>query len=150
MGQGIVSTQEDFGTQGEAPTHPGLLDWLAVELVESGWSMKHIHKLIVMSHAYRQSSVVSNKHLQKDPANKLYARAPRVRMSAEMIRDSALATSGLLEGRMFGPPIYPPQPDGIWRHVGRNAPKFVPATNENRFRRGVYVVCDAVRRMRVL
>ncbi len=140
MGQGIVSTQEDFGTQGEAPTHPGLLDWLAVELVESGWSMKHIHKLIVMSHAYRQSSVVSNKHLQKDPANKLYARAPRVRMSAEMIRDSALATSGLLEGRMFGPPIYPPQPDGIWRHVGRNAPKFVPATNENRFRRGVYVV----------
>ena len=140
MGQGIVSTQEDFGTQGEAPSHPGLLDWLAVELVESGWSMKHIHKLIVMSHAYRQSSVVSSEHLQKDPVNKLYARAPRVRMSAEMIRDSALATSGLLEGKMFGPPIYPPQPDGIWRHVGRNAPKFVPATNENRFRRGVYVV----------
>ncbi len=140
MGQGIVSTQEDFGTQGESPTHPKLLDWLAVELVESGWSMKHIHKLIVMSHTYRQASMVSAEHLEKDPANKLYARAPRVRMSAEMIRDSALATSGLLEGKMFGPPIYPPQPAGIWRHVGRNAPKFVPAKNEDRFRRGVYVV----------
>ena len=140
MGQGIVSTQEDFGTQGEAPTHPDLLDWLAVELVESGWSMKHIHKLIVQSHAYRQSSTVTNEHLLKDPANKFYARAPRVRMSAEMIRDSALATSGLLEAKMFGPPIYPPQPEGIWRHVGRNAPKFVAAKNENRFRRGVYVV----------
>ena len=140
MGKGIVRTQEDFGTQGEVPTHPELLDWLAIELVQKGWSMKHIHKLIVTSHAYRQSSVTTKEHLKKDPTNRLYARAPRVRMSAEMIRDSALATSGLLEPKMFGPPVYPPQPEGIWRHVGRNAPKFLPSENENRFRRAVYVV----------
>jgi len=102
--------------------------------------MKHIHKLIVMSRTYRQSSRVTGEHLEKDPANRYFARAPRVRMSAEMIRDSALAASGLLAHRMHGPPIYPPQPGGIWRHVGRNAPKFVVATNENRFRRGVYIV----------
>ena len=140
MGRGIVSTQEDFGTQGEPPTHRSLLDWLAVELVDSGWSMKHIHKLIVTSRTYRQSSRVTGEHLEKDPANRYFARAPRVRMSAEMIRDSALAASGLLSHRMHGPPVYPPQPDGIWRHVGRNAPKFVAAAGENRFRRGVYVV----------
>ena len=140
MGRSIVSTQEDFGTQGEAPTHRRLLDWLAVEFIESGWSMKQIHKLIVTSRTYRQSSRVTGEHLEKDPANRYFARAPRVRMSAEMIRDSALAASGLLSHRMHGPPVYPPQPDGIWRHVGRNAPKFVAATGENRFRRGVYVV----------
>ena len=140
MGRGIVETQEDFGAQGEMPTHPDLLDWLAIELVQKGWSMKHIHKLIVTSNTYRQSSIITKTHLKKDPDNRLYARAPRVRMSAEMIRDSALATSGLLETKMFGPPVYPPQPAGIWRHVGRNAPKFLPAENENRFRRAVYVV----------
>ena len=140
MGRGIVSTQEDFGTQGEPPTHRGLLDWLGLELINSGWSMKHIHKLIVTSRTYRQSSRVTDEHLEKDPANRYFARAPRVRMSAEMIRDSALAASDLLVNRMHGPPIYPPQPGGIWRHVGRNAPKFVVATNENRFRRGVYIV----------
>ena len=140
MGRGIVSTQEDFGTQGEAPTHQALLDWLAVEFIESGWSMKRVHKLIVMSRTYRQSSRVTGEHLENDPANRYFARAPRVRMSAEMIRDSALAASGLLAHRMHGPPIYPPQPTGIWRHVGRNAPKFVAASGENRFRRGVYVV----------
>ncbi|MBC8242889.1 MAG: DUF1553 domain-containing protein [Verrucomicrobia bacterium] len=140
MGRGIVSTQEDFGTQGEAPTHQPLLDWLAVEFIESGWSMKRVHKLIVMSRTYRQSSRVTGGHFEQDPANRYFARAPRVRMSAEMIRDSALAASGLLAHRMHGPPIYPPQPAGIWRHVGRNAPKFVAASGENRFRRGVYVV----------
>ena len=140
MGRGIVATQEDFGAQGEAPTHQGLLDWLAVEFVESGWSMKHIHRLIVTSRIYRQSSRVSGEHLEQDPANRYFARSPRVRMSAEMVRDSALAASGLLAHRMHGPPIYPPQPNGIWRHVGRNAPKFVAAKDENRFRRGVYVV----------
>ena len=140
MGRGIVRTQEDFGTQGEMPTHPELLDWLAIELVQKGWSMKHIHKLIVTSHTYRQSSIITKSHLNKDPENRLYARASRVRMSAEMIRDSALATSGLLETKMFGPPVYPPQPKGIWRHVGRNAPKFLPTEDENRFRRAVYVV----------
>ena len=140
MGRGIVATLEDFGAQGEAPTHRGLLDWLAVEFVESGWSMKHIHKLIVSSRTYRQSSRVTGKHLEQDPANRYFARASRVRMSAEMVRDSALVASGLLSHRMHGPPIYPPQPSGIWRHVGRNAPQFIPAKDENRFRRGVYVV----------
>jgi hypothetical protein len=83
---------------------------------------------------------VSRKHLEQDPVNRYFARSPRVRMSAEMVRDSALAASGLLAHRMHGPPIYPPQPNGIWRHVGRNAPKFLAAKDENRFRRGVYVV----------
>ena len=140
MGHGIVSTQEDFGTQSEPPTHPALLDWLAVEFVERGWSMKHIHKLIVMSATYRQHSRVTPELLAKDASNKFYARAPRLRMSAEMIRDNALTISGLLSAKMHGPPVYPPQPGGIWRHVGRNAPKFSVATNEDRFRRGVYVV----------
>lgn len=140
MGHGIVATEEDFGTQAEPPTHPQLLDWLAVEFVERGWSMKHIHKLIVMSATYRQSSRVSSELLTKDATNKFYARAPRLRMSAEMVRDNALAISGLLSTKMHGPPIYPPQPSGIWRHVGRNAPKYIAATNEDRFRRGVYVV----------
>ncbi|MBC8327041.1 MAG: DUF1553 domain-containing protein [Verrucomicrobia subdivision 3 bacterium] len=140
MGRGLVATQEDFGTQSVPPTHPDLLDWLAVEFVERGWSMKHIHKQIVMSAMYRQSSRVTPTLLAADATNKFYARAPRLRMSAEMIRDNALAISGLLSTKMQGPPIYPPQPGNIWRHVGRNGPKFNVATDENRFRRGVYVV----------
>jgi hypothetical protein len=140
MGRGLVATQEDFGKQSEPPTHPKLLDWLAVEFMERGWSMKHIHKFIVMSATYRQSSRVTPALLATDAANKFYARAPRLRMSAEMVRDNALAISGLLSTKMHGPPIYPPQPANIWRHVGRNAPKFNVATDENRFRRGVYVV----------
>ena len=140
MGRGLVTTQEDFGKQSEPPSHPKLLDWLAVEFVERGWSMKHLHKQIVMSATYRQSSRVTPALLAADAANKFYARAPRLRMSAEMVRDNALAISGLLSTKMHGPPIYPPQPGNIWRHVGRNAPKFNVATDENRFRRGVYVV----------
>jgi len=140
MGRGIVVSPEDFGTQSEPPSHPALLDWLAVEFVKSGWSMKHLHKLIVMSATYRQSSRVTPELLAKDAPNKFYARAPRLRMSAEMIRDNALSISGLLSNKMYGPPIYPPQPNGIWRHVGRNAPRFNVATDENRFRRGIYVV----------
>ena len=140
MGRGIVATQEDFGTEGSMPTHPNLLDWLAVEFAENGWSMKHLHKQIVMSATYRQSSRVNPTLLARDPGNELHARAPRLRMSAEMIRDNALTISGLLSTKMHGSPIYPPQPDGIWRHVGRNGPKYIAATDENRFRRGVYVV----------
>ena len=140
MGRGIVNTQEDFGSQAEPPSHPQLLDWLAVEFMQHGWSMKHLHKLIVMSATYRQSSRVTPELLAKDAANKFYARAPRLRLNAEMIRDNALAISGLLSTKMHGPPIYPPQPAGLWRHVGRNAPKFNVATGEDRFRRGVYVI----------
>ena len=140
MGRGIVYTEEDFGTQSEPPTHPALLDWLAVEFIERGWSMRHIHKLIVMSATYRQSSRVTAGAQAADATNKWYTRAPRLRMSAEMVRDNALTISGLLSTKMHGPPIYPPQPGGIWRHVGRNAPKYVVATDEDRFRRGVYIV----------
>ena len=140
FGQGIVATQEDFGSQGDPPTHPALLDWLAVEFMEHNWSMKHVHKLIVMSATYQQSARVTPELLEADPYNKLLTRGPRLRLSAETIRDNALAISGLLSTKMGGPPIYPPQPQGLWRHVGRNAPKYNTSTEEDRFRRGVYVI----------
>ncbi|MFH1302456.1 MAG: PSD1 and planctomycete cytochrome C domain-containing protein [Planctomycetota bacterium] len=140
FGQGIVATQEDFGSQGDAPTHPELLDWLAVDFMEHNWSMKQIHKTIVMSATYQQSAKVTPALLEVDPYNKLYTRGPRLRLSAETIRDNALAISGLLSTKMGGPPIYPPQPEGLWRHVGRNAPKYLTSTAEDRYRRGVYVI----------
>ncbi|MCA9039826.1 MAG: DUF1553 domain-containing protein [Planctomycetaceae bacterium] len=140
FGHGIVTTLEDLGSQGEDPTHQQLLDWLAVEFMEQGWSRKHIHKLIVLSATYRQSSQVTPEHLQHDPANKLYARGPRLRLSAEMIRDNALTISGLISHKLGGPPIYPPQPEKIWKHVGRNAPKYETETDADRFRRGLYVI----------
>lgn len=157
FGRGIVRTVEDFGTQGEAPSHPQLLDWLAVELMNpqsassfSGfrnesqstkpWSMKHIHKLIVMSATYQQDSRITPQLLKHDPHNVLLARGPRLRMSAEMIRDNALAISGLLSRNIGGPPVFPPQPGGVWRHVGRNAPKYATDTGEDRYRRGLYVI----------
>jgi hypothetical protein len=139
FGQGIVTTLEDFGTQCEPPTHPKLLDYLAVELVENGWSMKKLHKLIVMSATYRQSSNVTPKLIERDPYNRLYARGPRFRLSAEQVRDNALAISGLLSNKMAGPPVFPPQPPNIWRHIGRNEPKYATSTGEDRFRRGIYV-----------
>ena len=140
LGQGIVATVEDFGTQCEPPTHPELLDWLAVEFVDSGWSMKHMHKLMVMSATFQQAAQVTSELLERDPTNKYYARGPRFRLSAEAIRDNGLAISGLLSTKMGGPPIMPFQPENIWRAVGRNAPKWTAAKNEDRFRRGVYVV----------
>lgn len=140
FGKGIVNTEEDFGSQGELPTHPQLLDWLAVELMERGWSMKHIHRLIVTSSTYQQDSKARPELLELDPTNSLLARMPRLRMSAEGIRDTMLQISGLLELQMGGEPIYPPQPTGIWRHVGRNAPKYKTSTETNRYRRGIYVI----------
>ncbi|MBT4866976.1 MAG: DUF1553 domain-containing protein [Planctomycetaceae bacterium] len=140
FGRGIVRTEEDFGTQGDPPTHPEVLDWLAVEFMENGWSMKHIHELIVNSATYRQSSRVTPKLLERDPENRLLARGARFRLPAEMIRDNALQVSGLLSTKAGGPPVFPPQPPGVWRHVGRNAPKYVAATNEDRFRRGIYTI----------
>lgn len=140
FGRGIVDTLEDFGTQGSRPTHPELLDWLAVEFMQHGWSMKHIHRLIVTSGTYQQSSRQTLQMREQDPLNTLYARGARFRMSAESIRDNALAISGLLSSKMGGPPVYPPQPDNIWRHVGRNAPKYQTSHDEDRFRRGIYVV----------
>lgn len=140
FGNGIVATLEDFGTQAEPPTHPKLLDWLAVEFMDSGWNVKHILKTLVTSHAYRQSSKVTPELLEKDPGNLLLARAPRFRMDAERVRDNALAVSGLLSTTMYGEPIMPFQPPGIWRQVGRNEPKWVEARDENRYRRGIYIV----------
>jgi len=140
FGQGIVTTLEDFGAQGEPPTHPRLLDWLAVEFMSHNWSMKQMHRLIVTSSTYQQSSKVSPDLLAVDPYNKLYTRGARIRLSAELIRDNALAISGLLSEKMAGPPVYPPQPDNIWRHLGRNAPKYVASTGEDRYRRGIYTI----------
>lgn len=138
-GTGIVATLEDFGLQSEPPTHPELLDWLAVEFMDNGWSMKHLLKQIVLSSAYRQSSHVTTALYEVDPLNKWLARGPRFRMSAEMIRDNGLRISGLLSDQRGGPPVMPYQPDGLWNTVGRNSPVWKAAENESRFRRGVYV-----------
>ena len=140
FGNGIVATLEDFGTQSEPSAHPDLLDWLAVEFMESGWDMKHVLKTIVLSQAYRQSSRLTPALAEKDPRNLLLARAPRFRMDAERIRDNALAISGLLSSRMYGEPVMPYQPPGLWRQTGRNEPKWVEAKDEDRWRRGIYIV----------
>ncbi|MDB4477483.1 DUF1553 domain-containing protein, partial [Rhodopirellula sp.] len=136
----LVPTLEDLGTQSDAPSHPELLDWLASELIDSGWSMKHIHKLMVTSDAFQRTAELTKVMVANDPVNRYLARGPRFRLPAEMIRDNALAISGLLSEKMYGPPIMPYQPDKIWRSVGRNQPKWVAAKDENRFRRGAYVV----------
>jgi hypothetical protein len=140
FGRGLVPTAEDFGSKSDGPSHPQLLDWLAARFVESGWSMKHIHKLIVMSATYQQSSRVTPALWERDPDNVLLARGPRFRLAAEVIRDNALAISGLLSTKMGGPPVYPPQPPGLWHQTGRNEPVYAADTDEDRFRRGIYVV----------
>ena len=114
FGRGIVETSEDFGAQGAIPTHPELLDWLAVEFMESGWDIKALHRLIVTSATYRQSSNATDELLARDAANALYTRGPRWRMTAEMVRDGALKASGLLAADVGGPSVKPYQPDGIW------------------------------------
>lgn len=140
FGHGLVRTEEDFGSQGLPPTHPKLLDWLAVELIDKGWSMKHIHKQIFMSATYRQASRVSPERLVADPQNIWLSRGPRIRLPAETIRDNALAISGLLSLKQKGPPVYPPQPEGLWNQTGRNEPVYRVDKGEDRFRRGVYVI----------
>jgi hypothetical protein len=126
FGVGIVKTAEDFGKQGQWPTNPKLLDWLAVEFVESGWDIKAFQKLIVMSGTYRQSSSVSPELLSVDPENALLARGPRFRLDAEVVRDSALAMSGLLAEVYGGKSVRTYQPDGIWESVA-----FVGSTTQN-------------------
>ncbi len=138
FGRGIVETSEDFGTQGSPPSHPELLDWLATEFVHGGWHMKPIHKAIVMSATYRQSSSVAPALMDRDPYNRLLARGPRFRMEAEMVRDSVLAASGLLSRKIGGPSVFPPQPDGIW-DIPYSSEKWVPSEGEDRYRRGLYV-----------
>lgn len=140
FGQGLVSTPEDFGTQGERPTHPDLLDWLAVELVASGWSRKSIHRLIVTSATYQQAALATSPSWQRDPRNQWLARGPRVRLAAEAVRDNALAISGLLSTEAGGPPIRPWQPDGIWRVTGSVDNTYRMSDADDRHRRGVYVM----------
>ncbi len=128
FGVGLVRTAEDFGVQGEPPSHPELLDWLAVEFRESGWDTKAFMKLLVTSAAYRQSSRLTKDRLARDPGNRLQSRGPRFRLDAEMLRDQALSVSGLLVEHLGGPSVKPPQPPGLWKavaFVGSNTMNFV-------------------------
>jgi hypothetical protein len=137
FGLGIVETAEDFGTKGEPPTHPELLDWLATEFMQQQWSMKKIIRLIVTSSTYRQSSRVTLQSEERDPYNKLLARGPRLRVEAEMVRDIALAASGLLSPKIGGPSVFPYQPSGVWdRPYSKD--KWVMSEGEDRYRRGIY------------
>jgi hypothetical protein len=137
FGRGIVETENDFGMQGTPPTHPELLDWLAVQLIERRWSLKQLHRLIVTSHTYRQSSSDRPELREKDPQDYLLARQRRLRLDAEIVRDVALAASGLFSPKLGGPPVYPPIPDGV---MGQGQVKRVWAVSqgEDRYRRGLY------------
>jgi hypothetical protein len=138
FGMGLVRTSEDFGSQGDAPSHPELLDWLAVDFRESGWDVKRLLRLLVTSATYRQSSRVTPEALERDADNRLYARGPRFRLSAEMIRDQSLAVSGLLSGKMYGPPVNPPKPkSGLTAGFGSTL-DWEDSVGEDRFRRGLY------------
>jgi hypothetical protein len=139
FGTGIVKSSEDFGAQGEWPSHPALLDWLATEFVRGGWNRKAMHKLIVMSATYRQSSRVTPALLEADPANRLLARGARFRLPAEMIRDHALSAGGLLVGWLGGESVRPYQPPGLWDDVVyENVPRFVQDHGEKLYRRSLY------------
>ncbi len=137
FGRGLVKTTEDFGYQGEPPTHPELLDWLAVEFVKQGWSLKRLHRLIVTSATYRQSSHVTPALLAADADDRLLSRFPRVRLDAEIIRDAALTASGLLTDRIGGPSVYPPQPDGV-TEAAYGGGKWTASTGADRHRRSLY------------
>lgn len=140
FGRGLVRTPEDFGTRGEPPTHPDLIDWLAVEFVEQGWSVKSLLRQIVSSATYRQSSGALPSLQERDPSNVLLARQERRRLPAELIRDNGLAVSGLLNPDRGGPPVYPPQPPGLWRHDGGFGARYHANRDDARLKRGVYVV----------
>ncbi len=137
FGLGIVETEEDFGALGALPTHPELLDWLAAEYRDNSWSLKKFLKTILMSRTYRQSSAVTADLRSIDPRNELLSRGARFRLSAETVRDESLAVSGLLSAKMGGPPVMPPQPDGMWRST-YNGQKWINAEGEDRFRRAIY------------
>ena len=138
FGIGIVRTSEEFGSQGDAPSHPELLDWLAVELMENHWDVNHVLRLMVTSSTYRQSSRVTPALLAKDPDNRLLARGPRFRLSAEMIRDQALAVSGLLSSKTYGPPVKPPQPNLGLRAAFGGATDWQTSSGEDSHRRAIY------------
>jgi hypothetical protein len=136
-GRGLVETSEDFGSQGQRPTHPELLDWMATEFMAQGWSQKRMLRLLVTSATYRQSSAVSPALVERDPYNKLLARGPRFRVEAEMVRDIALAVGGLLSGDVGGPSVYPLQPEGIWNSPYSDE-KWTTSAGSDRWRRGIY------------
>jgi hypothetical protein len=141
FGAGIVRTAGDFGIAGEMPSHPELLDWLAVEFRESGWDVKKLFKLLVTSATYRQAANTTKAKLTKDPENRLLSRGPRFRMDAEMVRDYALASSGLLVPALGGPSVKPYQPDGVWEAVAMpnsDTSKYARDTGEKLYRRSLY------------
>jgi hypothetical protein len=139
FGTGLVATSEDFGSQGERPSHPELLNWLAVEFMDRGWSLKNLHRLIVMSSTYQQSSRVTPELLAKDPANRLLARGPRFRVDAEIVRDIALAASGLLNPEIGGPSVFPPAPDFLFQPPVSYGPKvWEKQGGKELFRRAMY------------
>jgi hypothetical protein len=138
FGRGIVVTSEEFGSQGELPTHPKLLDWLAVELVENDWNVRHLLKTLVMSSTYQQSALLDPDRIALDPDNRWLSRAPRVRLSAEMVRDQALFVSGLLSPKMFGAPVKPPQPNLGLKAAFGGSTDWKTSVGENRYRRGIY------------
>ncbi|MBT3636533.1 MAG: DUF1553 domain-containing protein, partial [Opitutae bacterium] len=137
FGRGFVETEEDFGSQGLMPSHPELLDWLAVDYRENGWSFKKLLRTIVLSRTYRQSSSISSKSLAADPTNRLLGRGPRFRLSAEVVRDQSLVASGLLTRKIGGPSVMPPQPPGVWKST-YSGEKWKNATGPDRYRRALY------------
>jgi hypothetical protein len=138
FGTGLVETEEDFGTQGEPPSHPELLDWLAVRFRESGWNTKALLRLIVTSATYRQTSKATPELLEQDPRNRWLARAPRVRLEAEMVRDQALALSGLLCRKLGGPSVFPFQPAGLWQAAFNGERTWSTSQGQDRYRRALY------------
>ncbi|MBL8848762.1 MAG: DUF1553 domain-containing protein [Planctomycetaceae bacterium] len=137
FGNGLVKTSEDFGTQGEPPSHPELLDWLATEFVRTGWDQKALLRKIVTSATYRQSSSASPENIAADPENRWLSRGPRFRMPAEMVRDQALAVAGLLQDRLGGPSVKPYQPDGLWQEIASDT-EYVRSTGPDLYRRSLY------------
>jgi hypothetical protein len=137
FGKGLVETEDDFGTQGTAPTHPELLDWLAGEFIRRGWSLKAMHRLIVTSKTYRQSSHARPELAERDSRNQLLARQERLRVESEIVRDAALCASGLLHPEIGGPSVRPPQPDGVYAFT-QNAKSWKTSTGPDRYRRGMY------------
>jgi hypothetical protein len=139
FGTGLVATSEDLGSQSETPSHPELLDWLAADFMENGWSFKHLHRLITNSAAYRRSSNPTEMQLQKDPFNRLLARGPRQRVDAESVRDIALAATGLLNPAMGGPSVFPPAPEFLFKPPVSYGPKvWREEKGANRYRRSLY------------
>lgn len=138
FGKALVKTQEDFGYRGETPTHPELLDWLAVEFMRRGWSLKQMHRLMVTSATYRQASEVSPELLAKDPSNRWLARGSRFRIDAELVRDSVLSICGLLSSKVGGPSVFPPQPAGVTSEGAFGGLTWNVSPGEDRYRRGMY------------